>query len=365
MTRRAATEILVDIVIDNYNYARYLPDAIGSARAQTHEKVNIIVVDDGSSDDSRELLREYEDTVTTVLKENGGHASTFNAGVDRCEGEVVIFLDADDVLKPEAAARAVAAFAADERVVKVQSRMDVVDAEGRPTGVVKPPPHLPMPNGDVRAEELAFPFDLPWVPTSANAFRADALRKVMPIPEEDYRMCAERYLVHLIALIGSVVSLDEVGASYRVHGTNNYESLTPRLDLDRLRLTIRVDRATSAGLLTLASEIGLPRPDRILSVADLANRMISLRLEPVRHPIPADKRRSLALDAIRAAGRRSNVSAPMKAMFVVWFAAMAIAPRSLARRLAVLFLFPERRTALNRVLGWLQRSDRRGTPATA
>ncbi len=114
----------------------------------------MIVVDDGSTDDSAEVLRRYEDRVTVVLKENGGHASAFNAGFDRCEGDIVIYLDADDLLNPEAAARAAAAFA-DERVVKTQSRMEVVDAEGGPTGLVKPPSHIPMPNGDVCAEELS------------------------------------------------------------------------------------------------------------------------------------------------------------------------------------------------------------------
>lgn len=350
--------LAVDIVIDNYNYARFLPYAIDSALVQTHEKINVIVVDDGSTDGSRQVLSDYEDRVAVVLKENGGHASAFNAGIARCEGDVVILLDADDVLKPEAAARAAAAFAADERVVKVQSRMDVVDGEGRPTGAVKPPPHLPMPNGDVCRAELSFPFDLPWVPTSANAFRTDALRKILPIPEDAFRMCAERYLVHLIALLGPVASLEEIGASYRVHGGNSYEPQEPGLDLDQLRLTIRVEHSISKGLLRLAADRGLPHPDRILSLADLANRMISLRLEPERHPIRGDRRGSLVVDAVRAASRRSNISAAMKPLFIAWFVAMASVPRPLARRLALLFLFPELRVSLNRVLGSFQ--GRRG-----
>jgi glycosyltransferase involved in cell wall biosynthesis len=350
-----APGLAVDIVIDNYNYGRFLPRAIDSALGQTHENVNVIVVDDGSTDDSRQVLRDYEDRATLVLKENGGHASAFNAGVERCRGDVVIFLDADDVLKPEAAARAAGAFAADPSVVKVQSRMEVVDASERPTGGVKPPPHLPMPNGDVREAELAYPFDLPWVPTSANAFRRDAMRTILPIPEDAFRMCAERYLVHLIALLGPVVSLDEIGACYRVHGTNAYESEQSDLDLSRIRFTIEVERTISAGLLRLAEDLALPHPDRILSLADLANRMISLRLEPQRHPVPEDGRVSLLTDAVRAAARRSNVSPAMKPLFVGWFAAMAALPRPLARRLAILFLFPERRGSLNRLLGRFQR----------
>lgn len=352
-------EAVVEIVIDNYNYARYLPAAIDSALAQTHPRVRVIVVDDGSTDDSAAVIERYGDRVEAVLKENGGQASAFNAGFERCRGDVVIFLDADDVLAPQAAARAAAAFAADPRLVKVQSRMAFLDAAGRPTGVVKPAPHLPLPRGDMRAAELAYPFDLTWMATSGNAFRAAALREIFPIPPEPYRICADWYLVHLSALLGEVASLDEVNAFHRLHGENNYEPQEARLDLDQVRATIGYARATSAALLELAGRLGLPRPDRILSLADLANRMISLRLEPGAHPLPGDRPAGLLRDAVAAARRRDNATAPMKALFLAWFAAMAVAPRGAARRLAVAFLFPERRRGVNSILGRFQRGGAR------
>ncbi len=358
-------DLLVDIVVDNYNYARFLPAAIESARAQTHGNVNVIVVDDGSGDESRDVLAGYGSEVTVVLKENGGQASTLNAGLELCEGDVVIFLDADDTLHPEAAAAAAAAFAADPTLVKVQYRMEVIDGEGRPTGVTKPAAHLPLPDGDVRAAELAYPYDLVWMATSANAFRGAALRRVMPIPEGPFRTCADWYLVHLTALLGPVRSLQEVLGCYRLHGANNYEPQAAELDLDHLRETIGFAEATSAELLRLAAELGLPRPERILSLADLANRMISVRLEPGRHPVAGERRGRLLADAVRATRRRDNVSAAMRAMFVAWFAAMAVAPRPLARRLAVLFLFPQQRPGLNRLLGRFHGGDRGPTVAAA
>jgi glycosyltransferase involved in cell wall biosynthesis len=355
----AADDLAVDIVVNNYNYGRFLPDAIESALGQSHGRVRTIVVDDGSSDGSRELLRAYEDRVTVVLKENGGQASALNLGMERSEADLVIFLDADDTLHPEAAARVAAVFAANEAVAKVQFRTAVIDAEGKPTGAIKPASHLPMPSGDLRSDELSFPYDLVWMATSANAFRSDVLRRILPIPELDFRLCADWYLVHLTALLGEVVSLDEVCGSYRLHGANSYEPQGSDLDVAHLRATIGFAAVTSPPLLGLARELGLPRPQRILSLADLANRMISLRLEPELHPIESDRAARLLLDAVRAARRRSNVSAAMKAMFVAWFAAMAVAPRPLARRLATLFLFPQSRSSLNRVLGRFQRSGGR------
>jgi glycosyltransferase involved in cell wall biosynthesis len=355
MSPRPGAELAVEIVIDNYNYADFLGAAIESALGQTHERVAVIVVDDGSSDGSRELLRGFEDRVEVVLKENGGQASALNAGFERCRGDVVVVLDADDLLHPEAAARAAAAFAADETLAKVQCRMDTIDAAGRASGAIKPPTHLPLPNGDMRGAELAFPFDLTWLAMSANAFRTQTLRRILPIPEGAYRICADWYLVHLTALLGPVTSLEEVGASYRVHGANSYEQEAPQLDLDHIRQTVGLAGSTVRELERLADEIGLARPDPVLSLWDLANRLISLRLDRERHPIAGDSRGGIVLDAVRAARRRSDAAAPKKLMFVAWFAVTAAAPRRFVGRLAELFLYSERRPAFNRLLGRLQR----------
>jgi GT2 family glycosyltransferase len=358
--------LTVDIVVNNHNYASFLGAAIESACAQTHRPLNVIVVDDGSSDDSRNVIASYGERVTAVFKDRGGQASALNAAIGLCRGEVVIFLDADDRLHPAAAEQAAAAFAADEEVVKVQSRMDVIDADGRPTGAIKPANHLSMPQGDMRRAELAFPFDITWMAMSANAFRRRALERIFPIPEEDYPVSgADWYLVHLTALLGPVVSLEEVLASYRVHGRNNYEPQAAELSVAHLRKAIERTRATAKALLSLAIELEAPHPERILSLADLANRLISVRLEPELHPIPGDRPAGLALDAVRAAQRRTNASAAMKALFAAWFATVAVAPRPLVAKLAVLFLFPERRTGLNDLLRRMQRRNRDGAIAAA
>src|SRR3954447_15747865 len=150
MNAGAGAGVAVDIVVNNYNYDRFLAAAVESALAQTHPRTAVIVVDDGSSDDSRQVLAGFEERVSLVLKENGGQSSALNAGLRLCEGDVVLFLDSDDVLHPDAAAAVAAAVAAEPPVAKVQFRMEVIDAEGRPTGEIKPPLHLPLPQGDLR-----------------------------------------------------------------------------------------------------------------------------------------------------------------------------------------------------------------------
>ena len=314
--------------------------------------MKVIVVDDGSSDDSRDRLRRYGDRAEIVLKENGGQASALNAGMERARGDVVIFLDADDVLCPHAASTVAHVLAGDQAVSRVQFRLAVIDANGRPTGVTKPTAHLEPPTGDLRREELTFPFDIPWLPSSGSAFRSSAIRRILPFPERDFpRHGADWYAVHLSVLLGTAAWIDDVCAQYRVHRRNGYELLEPRLSVARVRDTVVYAEATSRALLGLADELGLEHEERILSISDLGNRLISLRLEPARHPIRDDRVGGLVVDAVRAVRRRFDRSLPVKLGLLGWFLAVAVSPRPLVRRLGELLLFPEARSnRLNHLL---------------
>ena len=346
-------DLAIDVVIANHDYGEFVEAAVESACSQAHPLVNVIVVDDGSTDDSRDRLAAYADRAAIVFKENGGQASAFNAGLAHCGGDIVMFLDADDVLKPHAAGAVAQAFAAEPRAARVQFRLEVIDGDGRPTGVTKPHPHLPLPSGELLYAELGFPFDIPSLPTSGNAFRREALQRIAPVPEAAYPRCgADWYLVHLTSLLGPVVSLERVCGSYRVHGGNAYELREPRLDLAHVHDTIAYATATARALEELADSLGMARPGRILSMAALANRLIARRVDP--GPTP-DSIRTLLADAVRAARRRSDVRWPMKAILLGWFAATAVAPRPLVVPLAELFLFPERRRRFSRFAGRLQR----------
>ena len=91
----------VSVVIPAYNAAQYLAEAVDSALAQTHQPVEVVVVDDGSQDGTPEVMASYGDRVVSVRKPNGGTASARNAGVRHASGEWVVFLDADDRLRPQ------------------------------------------------------------------------------------------------------------------------------------------------------------------------------------------------------------------------------------------------------------------------
>src|SRR6476660_8740220 len=94
---------LVTVLIDTYNYGRYVEEAVESVLAQEfpREQREILVVDDGSTDDTEERLKKYGDSIRYLRKPNGGQASAFNFGFAAARGEIVAMLDADDVWLPD------------------------------------------------------------------------------------------------------------------------------------------------------------------------------------------------------------------------------------------------------------------------
>lgn len=346
----------VDIIVDNYNYAPFLGDAVDSALAQTYERVRVIVVDDGSTDASREVIASYGDRIVPVLKENGGQASCFNAGLERATGEIVLFLDADDVLVPEAVEHVVEAFEATPGTARVHYRLAVVDESGAPTGEIKPAPHIALPSGDLRAATLRFPFDLARPATSGNAYSARVVRAISPIEDCGDRVGADWYLVCLSPLLGPVAAIDEPLGLYRVHGANLHERASTVIDLDQVRATIRYSARTRRHLEELARRLDLPWDGRDAAMSEVADRAISRRLDPAGHPIAGDTPLRLLRLGIRAAGRRYDVRLPFKAAFVAWLVCLTLAPRRLARPLAEIFVYPGRRESLN---VWLKRMSLR------
>jgi glycosyltransferase involved in cell wall biosynthesis len=92
---------LVSVVVPCYRQGRYLGAAVRSALAQTHPALEVIVVDDGSDDDSADVARSFGNHITFLQRANGGPCAARNTGLAAAGGEYVLFLDADDILRPE------------------------------------------------------------------------------------------------------------------------------------------------------------------------------------------------------------------------------------------------------------------------
>jgi glycosyltransferase involved in cell wall biosynthesis len=220
----------VSIVINNYNYGRFVAEAIKSALAQTHTNTEVIVVDDGSSDDSREIISRFGDRVSAVFKANGGQASAYNAGYKTAQGEVVCFLDSDDTLEPAAIERVIALMR-DGHVVKAQWPLRVVDTVGQWHGRLST--NQTPPDGDLRQRiiENGPLYDFEF--TTGAAYRKDFLARVFPMTEEPYRNGADVYLLTLAPVFGEIRTASKPLGTYRAHGCNNYRD--KRLDEQRVR----------------------------------------------------------------------------------------------------------------------------------
>ena len=116
----------VTVIITNYNYARFLRCAIDSVLAQTIAGVECIVVDDGSNDGSQEIIESYS-AVRAIHQRNQGQAAALRAGARIATGHIIISLDADDFLYPQACERVIAAWS--QGVSCVNYRLDVYQDE--------------------------------------------------------------------------------------------------------------------------------------------------------------------------------------------------------------------------------------------
>jgi glycosyltransferase involved in cell wall biosynthesis len=142
---------LVSCVISSYNRARLVPEAIDSALAQTYSPLEVIVVDDGSTDDTPQALAAYGDHIHVIRQKNAGTAAARNAGLAAASGEFVAWLDSDDAWLPGKIAAQVAAMAPHSDAAVVYTKCQPIDESGHP-----PPPSAPIdiPPAVIRSDIL-------------------------------------------------------------------------------------------------------------------------------------------------------------------------------------------------------------------
>src|SRR5262249_40759661 len=121
--------LLASVLIDTYNYGHFVEDAINSVLSQDFpaDQLEILVVDDGSTDDTRERVTKYEPRVQYLYKPNGGQASAFNFGLDRARGDLIFFLDADAYWLPGKLRSLVWAFEQNPDVGMIYHRLQQFD----------------------------------------------------------------------------------------------------------------------------------------------------------------------------------------------------------------------------------------------
>lgn len=251
---------LVSIVINNYNYERYLADAIESALNQTYPYKEVLVVDDGSTDSSRALVERYCPAVKPIYKENGGQASAFNRGFAEAQGDLILFLDADDTLFPEAVQQAVSRWRVG--VASVQWRLQGLNPEGKPMDSLFP--QARQLSGNISAHVAKYGY-YPHPPTSGLLFSREALAEILPIDEQKWRISADAPLYTAVPFFGEIVSINQPLGYYRLHGANYWNN--PRPNLKRICGVVEHEIGKAEIIRKYARRLGLT-PSPYLEVND-------------------------------------------------------------------------------------------------
>lgn len=204
----------VSVVIDNHNYGRFLRETLDSVLAQVLDSVavEIVVVDDGSTDDSREILSTYAPRVKSLLQARQGQATAFNAGLAAASGDIVCLLDSDDVFLPGKLQAVVSAFR-DPTVVAVQHFLHDTDAH-----LVPLPRRFPAWPARYTLDDYAAG-RTEFTATSGLAFRQEVLLKLLPIPKDLFYYLDDFLTAHAL-FFGEVANIPEVLGLHRMHGAN-------------------------------------------------------------------------------------------------------------------------------------------------
>ncbi|ROH89149.1 glycosyltransferase family 2 protein [Stagnimonas aquatica] len=335
----------ISFLINNFNYGRYVGRAIESVLAQDHPDCEVIVVDDGSTDESVDVIRGYGERIQTCFKPNGGQASAYNEGFRRSSGDLVVFLDSDDVLYPGLATELCRCWR--PGISKIQYRLRLIDAEDRPLGGFTPGYLF---SGDLRGVVSAFG-DYGSAPGSGNAYARDFLNKIMPLPEARWRIGADNLPIMLAPFHGRIGVLpgDGVGGGYRLHATvggavNN--TLADLAALVRRSLEFRADMR-----MELQARGCLSQQTDWLTPPHTLKKLILQEMAPGDLADPGLRRRwALAKHATRSIHLWPARGRLRKAVYWIWVIGMLCLPRAWAWNLGRKSFSP--RVLLPR---WLQR----------
>ena len=237
----------VSVVIPVFNAAAYVKETIDSALKQTYQHIEIVVVDDGSSDGSLALLRSYEPRIKVLSQANGGVSVARNRGVRESSGDILAFLDADDLWDPAKIERQISVLTRYPGALAVYCDHRIIDAEGNITG---PSGALAQPrtSGQLLRNLLLGNF---IISPSLMILRRTAFQQVGGF-DESMRVTGDYDLWMRIAATGPILYMLDTLVSYRRHGRNMFTGESLELHLDTLRSLAKirpyVERSKNASL---------------------------------------------------------------------------------------------------------------------
>jgi GT2 family glycosyltransferase len=277
-SRSAVARPFVTALIDTYNHERFITEAIRSVLEEDfpRDEMEVLVVDDGSTDRTPEIVLQFAPRVRLIRKANGGQASSFNTGIAEARGEIVAFLDGDDWWSPNRVARVAQVFASRPEVGLVGHGITEVLVDGSHR-VDELRGETSFQANSLEGARL-FRTHKSFLGTSRMAIRTDLLRKIVPVPEK-LVIQADEYLFTMAAVLSRVVVLPESLTFYRHHGSNLF--LISSNDLPKSRTKLSVFQALSKELRESLRQANLDSKTRkaIVETVEIERNHLRLSLD--------------------------------------------------------------------------------------
>ena len=320
------------IVIVNHNYGRFLRQAIQSALAQTYSHTEVVVIDDGSNDNSAEVIGSFGNRIAAVFKNNAGQSSCYSRGLTVASGDLVLYLDADDYLHPHCLSEVIDHWK--EGCVKAHFYLDVVDESGRRMDAVIPSGRLSKGAVPLKMMRLFGAYCSP--PASGNVYSRDFLGQILPKENdgefrrfEAIQFGADSVPILAAPYFGTIVAIQRVLGYYRRHSgasggvTSTFQVATSLqiLEKEHERDLVR-DRAWRFAA-------GRSETSKLLEPSRLKRRLCYLRLSG-RGLDPGDNRLNLFVKGVCSCLWWDGYSWTQKIAISGWFVGMAILPLRIA-----------------------------------
>lgn len=205
---------LVSVIIPNHNYARYLATTIESVLTQSVSNLDLIIIDNGSTDDSREVIERYRGELTAIYQKDLGQASGRNTGLTHAKGELISFLDADDYWEPQKLEMQLEKLNEEYQFIYTGLRRFDSDS-GATLGSIKP-----RFEGDCRLSYLEFPSTAIVPAGESSALMTHSLVAKVGVFNERLNSATGRDFFRRCSNFTKFGCVDSELVNYRIHSKN-------------------------------------------------------------------------------------------------------------------------------------------------
>jgi glycosyltransferase involved in cell wall biosynthesis len=229
------------ILINNFNYGKYLKYAIDSALNQTYKDVEVIVYDDGSTDNSVEVIQSYGSRITPIIAVNHNasypsynQANAILKALEISTGDVIFLLDSDDAFLETKVEIVMNSFKSNPKLVLYQHKFAVIDQNGKRTGEIRK--NIFTDVNILKGIKYLGRLEFFFMQTSALSLRREFVSEWLSVEDDDYPLIWPDVRITRSAIfLGDVVTSNEVLAEYRVHSMNDSDKLKDKMFLKKFQ----------------------------------------------------------------------------------------------------------------------------------